>query len=177
MTLDNDPSSEPQFPHLYIRISKGIVRMKWHTEGFHRSFTEAAVFSVYLLSGSCGWSPLSRGLLGGHSFFCRKYPPSFPGIQVGTGHYFLKKQKMFQAHWQASHSFLPGRMKKKNQVWFSSVPRMAFKQGVGSELWVERGLGHRDEECVIHPQGWLPPDTRHLGIFTKPRPPAQTQGR
>lgn len=103
---------------------------------FRRSLatTASSIFSVHQLSGSCGWSSLSRGLLEGHSFLCRKYPPNFPGIWVGTGHYFFKKQKMFQAHWQDSRSFLPGRMKKKPSIvfWYSQNDFQA-----GSGVWAE----------------------------------------
>lgn len=125
---------------------------------FRRSLatTALSIFSVHQLSGSCGWPSLSRGLLGGHSFLCRKYPPNFPGIRVGTGHYFFKKTKDVPST-LARFTFIPARQdEKKNLVWFSDVPRMTFKQGVGCELRVERDPGHgRWRTC--HPSPRLAP--------------------
>lgn len=153
-------------------------KIKWTHRGLPQSqcsTTAASIFNVHQLSGSWGWPSLSRGLLGGHSFLCRKYPPKFPGIRAGTGHYFFKKQKMFQAHWQDSRSFLPGRMKKKSNMvfWCSQNDFQA-----GSGVCTQRGtpaLG--DEERVIPSKGWLSPDTHHLGILTKLWPQRQSQGR
>lgn len=101
-----------------MRTSQGILEMKWACRGRHRAVPtthrrpQQPLFCVDIPRVVEAWmtSPVS-GLLGGHFPF-RKHPPSFPGTRIGTGHYFKKTtQKMFQAHWYASHSFLPGRMK------------------------------------------------------------------
>lgn len=88
------------------------------------------------------------------SFVGNTHPIS-QGFELALAIIFLKNKRCSK-HTGKIHVHSCQAGWKKNLVWFSNVPRMTFKQGVGCELRVERHPGHgRWRAC--HPSLRLAP--------------------
>lgn len=144
-----EPRDHGPVTHHLSLVSSSVERALpmgcWRWSGMQRapaarsgSSNSSVIAHACQLSGSCGWSSLSSGLLGGHSFLLGNTHLVSWGFGLALG-IILKNAKDIPSMLHIRSCQLG----QKRLVWFPGIPIMTFTQRGEYGLWVERHPGHR----------------------------------